>query len=586
MSDDYDFLFKTIVVGDGGCGKTALVIRFSQGYFQEQYKLTIGVEFAVSTVELKDGKRVKLQIWDTGGQERFQYVRPMYYRGAMGGILLFDLSNRESFEHIPRWIEEVNDNTGEIPLLLVGNKSDLVHERQVSYLEAEELANKFQMYYLESSAKDGTGVGDVFAILSCIMIGIDVPQDYLQISKTTEIEGRVTEEKTPFEPVKPLEQPLEQPSLPPAFLNIPEVPKKAKTEPFLTEQNKKQEYESEQIPKSKLEPKLEPEPEEWAIPDMPVPIKPFSNKVELPSKSQISLPTEKEIEESIPEIPKSSVIPSTGIQGPITFDDFENTSDKKSERSGQPEGSEQIEQLEQLKPIKSSAPPPLIFKKAEEIRQKEPEPESKVTLKPSEPAVSKTWELLTQKSEPKIIIPKPITPKKRSFQFGNAQPAPPPLKFKSKKSSDKLLSFLGDDNIFPFQPKKQDSSKGILFGSDTPKKESGLNSVNSLLGALGSKQKSKSKQTSFNGFTAFSDGSSQKKSDSSLFIPEIDTKQPIKPSFITQLEEEKGDIKEKKKKKKKRKEKKDTDIVICSNCGALLNSKYSFCNKCGSKITR
>ena len=110
MSEDYNYLFKNIVVGDGGCGKTAIATRFSQGYFLEQYKLTIGVEFFVKTITIKDGIKVKLQIWDTGGQERFQYVRPLYYRGAMGAILLFDLTNRESFDHIPRWMEEVKKN--------------------------------------------------------------------------------------------------------------------------------------------------------------------------------------------------------------------------------------------------------------------------------------------------------------------------------------------------------------------------------------------------------------------------------------------------------------------------------------------
>ena len=132
MYDEYDYLFKCICVGDGGCGKTALVVRFSQGFFQEQYKLTIGVEFAVKTIELVNTKKVKLQIWDTGGQERFQYVRPMYYRGAMGAIILFDLSNRESFEHLPKWIEEVSTNVGDLPMLIVGNKSDLVNECKVT----------------------------------------------------------------------------------------------------------------------------------------------------------------------------------------------------------------------------------------------------------------------------------------------------------------------------------------------------------------------------------------------------------------------------------------------------------------------
>src|SRR6056297_474027 len=129
MSEDYDYLFKSVIVGDGGAGKTAIVVRFSQGFFQESYKLTIGVEFAVKTISITtvDGRDllVKLQIWDTGGQERFQYVRPLYYKGAMGAIVLFDVTNRESFDHVSKWITEVTDNAGKLPMLLVGNKTDL-----------------------------------------------------------------------------------------------------------------------------------------------------------------------------------------------------------------------------------------------------------------------------------------------------------------------------------------------------------------------------------------------------------------------------------------------------------------------------
>ncbi|MHA1688948.1 MAG: Rab family GTPase, partial [Promethearchaeota archaeon] len=181
MVEEYDFLFKCIVVGDGGVGKTALTIRFSQGFFAEDYKMTIGVDFKVKTITVHDSNgnpiRAKLQIWDTGGQERFASIRPMYYRGALGALLIFDLTSYESFEHLPRWIEEIRANTStEIPLLLVGNKSDLVKLRAVSSEEINEFTRKFNLFYMETSAKTGAGVGDCFYILACLMIGQGVPE--------------------------------------------------------------------------------------------------------------------------------------------------------------------------------------------------------------------------------------------------------------------------------------------------------------------------------------------------------------------------------------------------------------------------
>ncbi len=212
MADDYDFLFKSVVVGDGGSGKTAVVVRFSQGFFQENYKLTIGVEFAVKTINISN-YNVKLQIWDTGGQERFRYVRPLYYKGSMGCIILFDLTNRESFDHVPKWLEEVKKESGDIPILLVGNKSDLINERAVSLKEANQIAKDLNMFYVESSAKNGKGVGDVFAILSLLMIGEDIPPEMLKtnipgesvikksISKTASIENK--QEEKPILSLKP-----------------------------------------------------------------------------------------------------------------------------------------------------------------------------------------------------------------------------------------------------------------------------------------------------------------------------------------------------------------------------------------------
>jgi len=180
---EYDFLFKAIVTGDGGVGKTALTIRFTKGFFEQDYKLTIGVDFHIKTIEIQtlEGiKKCKLQLWDTGGQERFSSVRPMYYRGALGALLVFDLTNIESFEHLPNWIEEIKSNSkSDIPMLLIGNKSDLINERAVSESDIELFSQKFKFYYLETSAKSGENVSDCFAILAYLMMGLEVPQELL-----------------------------------------------------------------------------------------------------------------------------------------------------------------------------------------------------------------------------------------------------------------------------------------------------------------------------------------------------------------------------------------------------------------------
>ena len=180
---EYDFLFKAIACGDGGVGKTALTIRFTKGFFEENYKMTIGVDFHIKTIDIQtmEGiKRCKLQLWDTGGQERFSSVRPMYYRGALGALLVFDLTNYESFEHLPNWIEEIKSNSrADIPMLLIGNKSDLVNERIVSESDIKAFSQKFGLYYLETSAKSGEKVSDCFAVLGYLMTGVEVPKELL-----------------------------------------------------------------------------------------------------------------------------------------------------------------------------------------------------------------------------------------------------------------------------------------------------------------------------------------------------------------------------------------------------------------------
>jgi len=209
--------------------------------FKENYKMTIGVSFAVKTINI-NGKRVKLQIWDTGGQERFQYVRPLYYKGTMGCILLFDLTNRESFDHLPKWIEEVQKESGSVPMLLVGNKSDLKDARALTREEAQAFADDLTIKYVESSAKSGEGIGDVFKLLSLLMIGEEITDEMLEQGFSI-IEEESNQEKSSGNPPLPLPSPLSppvssapNPSQGPAILsqkgnNVPQQPTSSPAQP-------------------------------------------------------------------------------------------------------------------------------------------------------------------------------------------------------------------------------------------------------------------------------------------------------------------------------------------------------------------
>ncbi|MFX0059530.1 MAG: Rab family GTPase [Candidatus Hodarchaeota archaeon] len=184
MAEDYEYLLKSIVVGDGGVGKTSLSVRFSKGIFTEDYKMTIGVDFHVKTISIETAEGAiicKLQLWDTGGQERFGQIRPVYYHGSLGAVLVFDLTEHASFEHLLQWIEEIRANVKTpIPLLLVGNKNDLAEQRAVSIKEINNFTKDFNLFYMETSAKTGDGVGNCFYVITCLMIGVEVPEQLLR----------------------------------------------------------------------------------------------------------------------------------------------------------------------------------------------------------------------------------------------------------------------------------------------------------------------------------------------------------------------------------------------------------------------
>ncbi|KAJ9596863.1 hypothetical protein L9F63_012119 [Diploptera punctata] len=162
MSESYDFLFKFLVIGSAGSGKSCLLHQFIESKFKDESSHTIGVEFGSKIVNV-GGKSVKLQIWDTAGQERFRSVTRSYYRGAAGALLVYDITNRETFNSLANWLSDARTLASpNIVILLVGNKRDLDGEREVTFLEASRFAQENELMFLETSAKTGENVEESF----------------------------------------------------------------------------------------------------------------------------------------------------------------------------------------------------------------------------------------------------------------------------------------------------------------------------------------------------------------------------------------------------------------------------------------
>jgi len=159
---EHDYFFKILLIGDSGVGKSCLLLRFADDSWTETHISTIGVDFKIKTLEI-DGKTVKLQIWDTAGQERFRTITSSYYRGAQGIILVYDCTDRESFNNVKQWMGEIDRYACEnVNKLLVGNKCDLSESKTVDTAAAKEFADSYEIPFIETSAKTSFNVEKCF----------------------------------------------------------------------------------------------------------------------------------------------------------------------------------------------------------------------------------------------------------------------------------------------------------------------------------------------------------------------------------------------------------------------------------------
>lgn len=158
---EYDHLFKLLIIGDSGVGKSSLLLRFADNTFSGSYITTIGVDFKIRTVEI-GGEKVKLQIWDTAGQERFRTITSTYYRGTHGVIVVYDVQSAESFVNVKRWLHEIEQNCDSVNRILVGNKDDSPDKKVVETTDAQKFANQINVSLFETSAKDNKNVEEMF----------------------------------------------------------------------------------------------------------------------------------------------------------------------------------------------------------------------------------------------------------------------------------------------------------------------------------------------------------------------------------------------------------------------------------------
>ena len=165
LAEEYDLMFKILLLGDSGVGKSSLLLRYTKNEFISDMRSTIGVEFALKYITI-DNYQLKIQIWDTAGMERYRSITNAYYKGAKGVIVLYDICRKKSFENVDKWIDDFKSKADDdAVIILIGNKSDLDDKREVSKEEGESKAQMNKFAFMETSAKDNNNVQKAFETL-------------------------------------------------------------------------------------------------------------------------------------------------------------------------------------------------------------------------------------------------------------------------------------------------------------------------------------------------------------------------------------------------------------------------------------
>ena len=158
-----ELLYKILLLGDSSVGKTCFLMRYADNTFQEIHMTTIGLDYKLKNVQLDDGKIVKIQIWDTAGQDRFRSITKNYYKGAHGIILIYDVTSRKTFENVQNWITQIKEEVSDkVNIILVGNKIDDEKNRKVTTEEGKQMADSCKLEFFETSAKSGVGIDSTF----------------------------------------------------------------------------------------------------------------------------------------------------------------------------------------------------------------------------------------------------------------------------------------------------------------------------------------------------------------------------------------------------------------------------------------
>jgi len=161
MNDDS--VYKVLILGDSSVGKTCFLLKYTDKVFNEVYMSTIGLDYRLKTLTLKSGKKVKLQIWDTAGQDRFRTITKNYYKGANGIILIYDVTSSETYENVENWISQIKEEASpNVVIYLVGNKVDMEDKRKVTTEEGQKIADENNLPFIETSAKSDININETF----------------------------------------------------------------------------------------------------------------------------------------------------------------------------------------------------------------------------------------------------------------------------------------------------------------------------------------------------------------------------------------------------------------------------------------